>query len=228
MEDEEDLEVLGEQLYDLIYPKHAEIAGKLTGMLLELPGPVLTRMQQDEAMLTEALEKALRALQLPQGPSNTRMSKEEDEASASSDSLGEQLFELVDIYNTGHTQKITGMLLEQHKEAVLHLLSEPSLLEEQVNLALKTLQELGVEETDVSDSSDADDTERLEERLFLLVQEMDAVHSNDITGMLLEMDPAALRQMLNDRTMLEGAVQKAQAALESIWIQEDKEITKSK
>lgn len=31
MEDEEDLEVLGEQLYDLIYPKHAEIAGKLTG-----------------------------------------------------------------------------------------------------------------------------------------------------------------------------------------------------
>ncbi|XP_024236964.1 uncharacterized protein LOC112219701 isoform X2 [Oncorhynchus tshawytscha] len=197
-------------------------------MLLELPGPVLTRMQQDEAMLTEALEKALRALQLPQGPSNTRMSKEEDEASASSDSLGEQLFELVDIYNTGHTQKITGMLLEQHKEAVLHLLSEPSLLEEQVNLALKTLQELGVEETDVSDSSDADDTERLEERLFLLVQEMDTVHSNDITGMLLEMDPAALRQMLSDRTMLEGAVQKAQAALESIWIQEDKEITKSK
>ncbi|XP_055731596.1 uncharacterized protein LOC129819078 isoform X2 [Salvelinus fontinalis] len=186
MEDEEDLEVLGEQLYDLIYPKHAEIAGKLTGMLLELPGPVLTRIQQDEAMLTEALEKALRALQLPQGPSNTRMSKEEDEASASSDSLGEQLFELVDIYNTGHTQKITGMLLEQHKEAVLHLLSEPSLLEEQVNLALKTLQELGVEETDASDSSDADDTERLEERLFLLVKEMNAVHSNDITGKPLD------------------------------------------
>ncbi|XP_023841676.1 uncharacterized protein [Salvelinus sp. IW2-2015] len=228
MEDEEDLEVLGEQLYDLIYPKHAEIAGKLTGMLLELPGPVLTRMQQDEAMLTEALEKALRALQLPQGPSNTKMSKEEDEASASSDSLGEQLFELVDIYNTEHTQKITGMLLEQHKEAVLHLLSEPSLLEEQVNLALKTLQELGVEETDASDSSDADDTERLEERLFLLVKEMNAVHSNDITGMLLEMDPAALRQMLSDRAMLEEAVQKAQAALESLWIQEDKEITKSK
>ncbi|XP_071207686.1 uncharacterized protein [Salvelinus alpinus] len=201
MEDEEDLEVLGEQLYDLIYPKHAEIAGKLTGMLLELPGPVLTRMQQDEAMLTEALEKALRALQLPQGPSNTRMSKEEDEASASSDSLGEQLFELVDIYNTEHTQKITG--------------NQPT-------------DQLGVEETDASDSSDADDTERLEERLFLLVKEMNAVHSNDITGMLLEMDPAALRQMLSDRAMLEEAVQKAQAALESLWIQEDKEITKSK
>lgn len=31
MDEEEDLEALGEQLYNLIYPKHAEIAGKLTG-----------------------------------------------------------------------------------------------------------------------------------------------------------------------------------------------------
>lgn len=35
----------------------------------------------------------------------------------------------------------TGMLLEQHKEAVLNLLSDPKLLEEQVNFALKTLKE---------------------------------------------------------------------------------------
>lgn len=34
--------------------------------------------------------------------------KDEDDVSASSDSLGEQLFELVDVYNTGHSQKITG------------------------------------------------------------------------------------------------------------------------
>lgn len=33
------------------------------------------------------------------------------------------------------------MLLEQHKEAVLNLLSDPKLLEEQVNLAVKTLKE---------------------------------------------------------------------------------------
>lgn len=35
----------------------------------------------------------------------------------------------------------TGMLLEQHKDAVLRLLSDPKLLEEQVNFALKTLKE---------------------------------------------------------------------------------------
>lgn len=34
--------------------------------------------------------------------------KNEDEVSVSSDSMGEQLFELVDVYNTGHSQKITG------------------------------------------------------------------------------------------------------------------------
>ena len=33
-------------------------------MLLELPAPVLSQMLQDEAMLTAAVEKALRALQL--------------------------------------------------------------------------------------------------------------------------------------------------------------------
>lgn len=106
------------------------------------------------------------------------------------------------------------MLLEQHKEAVLNLLSDPTLLEEQVNLALKTLKEQTVEETDVSDSSETDDTERVGEKLFSLVKELDPLHANDITGMLLEMDIAALQQMLSDHTILEVAVRKAQAALE--------------
>ncbi|KAM9841545.1 uncharacterized protein ACBR49_014983 [Aulostomus maculatus] len=212
MDEEKDVDILGEQLYSRIYPKHTEEAGKLTGMLLELPGPVLGQMLQDETMLTSAVEKALRALQVAQEPSKVTC-KDEDDVSESSDSLGEQLFELVNVYNTGHSQKITGMLLEQHKEAVLKLLSDPKLLEEQVNLALKTLTEQTVEETDVSDSSDTDDTERLGERLFSLVEELDPLHANDITGMLLEMESAARHQLLSDRTMLVVAVQKAQAAL---------------
>ncbi|XP_047425255.1 uncharacterized protein LOC124996375 [Mugil cephalus] len=214
MNKEEDLETLGEQLYSLIYPNQKENAGKLTGMLLELPGPVVRQMLHDEAMLAAAVEKALRAVQLPQEPSKATC-KDEDDASISSDSLGDQLFGLVDVYNTGHSQKITGMLLEQHKDAVLNLLSNPRLLEEQVNLALKTLKDENVEETDISDSSDADDTEKLGEKLFSLVKEMDPLRANDITGMLLEMDPAVLQQLLCDQSMLEVAVQKAQAALDS-------------
>ncbi|XP_034047370.1 polyadenylate-binding protein 3 isoform X2 [Thalassophryne amazonica] len=140
--DEDDLETLGEKLYDQIYLRHKETAGKLTGMLLELPCHVLSKMLQDEVMLEGALEKALRALQLAQESSKV-VSKDKDDVSVSSDSLGEQLFELVEVYNTGHSQKITGMLLEQDKEAILNLLSDPKLLEEQMNQALKMLQGIG-------------------------------------------------------------------------------------
>lgn len=38
----------------------------------------------------------------------SKITCKEDDVSVSSDSLGEQLFELVNVYNTGHSQKITG------------------------------------------------------------------------------------------------------------------------
>ncbi|KAM8871995.1 uncharacterized protein ACB058_004094 isoform 2-T2 [Synchiropus picturatus] len=195
-----DAEALGEQLYSRIFPAYKEEAGKLTGMLLELPGPTLHQMLRDERMLTSAVEKAVRALQEPSKLSD----KDEDDASASSDSIGEQLFELVSVYNTGHSQKITGMLLEQEKDVILKLLSNPKLLQEQ-----------NVEETDVSDSSDADDRETLGEKLFSLVEKLDPLRANDLTGMLLEMDSAALLQLLTDRSMLQAAVEKAQTVLDS-------------
>ncbi|KAM9820944.1 uncharacterized protein ACB057_001581 [Neosynchiropus ocellatus] len=208
---DEDVETLGEHLYSRIYPKYKEDAGKLTGMLLELPGPTLHQMLRDEDMLTSAVEKAVRALQEPSKLSD----KDEDDASASSDSVGEQLFELVNVYNTGHSQKITGMLLEQEKKVIVKLLSNPKLLEEQVTFALLTLKEQTVEETDVSDSSDVDDRETLGEKLFSLVEKLDPLRANDITGMLLEMDAAALLQLLADRSMLQAAVEKAQTVLAS-------------
>jgi len=40
-------------------------------------------------------------------------------------------------------------------------------------------------ETDTSDTSDADDTERLGEKIFSLVDELDPLHANDITGDLI-------------------------------------------
>lgn len=212
MDENEEVESLGEKLYPLVYNKHQEQAAKLTGMLLELPGPLLDQILQDEVLLSEALEKAVRALQLAEEPSELTR-EDEDGMSTSSDALGEQLFELVDVHGTGHSQKITGMLLEQHRDVVLKLLSDSRLLDEQVKLALKTLEEQAVEETDASDASDADAAEQLGEELFILVEEMDPLHARDITGMLLELDAVALRRLLGDRAMLELAVHKAQAAL---------------
>ncbi|XP_052443370.1 E3 ubiquitin-protein ligase hyd isoform X2 [Carassius gibelio] len=180
MEDDEDLETLGEKLYDLIYPKYTEMTPKLTGMLLELPASVVSQMLYDEGLLNKALERALSALTSPDN--SDPMSHTDDAASASSDSVGEQLYDLVDLYSTGHTQKITGMLLEQKKEAVLQLLSDHSLLEEQVKIALKTLQEQGDEETDVSDCSDREEVESIGETLFNAVHQLDPTHCADITG----------------------------------------------
>ncbi|KAJ8339049.1 hypothetical protein SKAU_G00358350 [Synaphobranchus kaupii] len=182
MEDQEKTRDAGGKLYGLIYPRHAEMAGKLTGMLLELPGTVLAQILQEEAMLTEALNKALSALELSRGQQVY--------------SLGEQLYKLVEVYNTGLTEKITGMLLEQKKLDVQKLLSDPGLLEEKVNIALKMLEDRqSPEETDVSDFSDPDDTERLGEKLFDVVRQIDAVKCADITGMLLEMDHGTLKQV---------------------------------
>ncbi|XP_059381839.1 E3 ubiquitin-protein ligase hyd-like isoform X1 [Carassius carassius] len=212
MEDDGDLETLGEKLYDLIYPKYTEMTPKLTGMLLELPASVVSQMLYDEGLLNKALERALSAL--TSLDNSDPVSHTDDAASVSSDSVGEQLYDLIDLYNTGHTQKITGMLLEQKKEAVLQLLSDHSLLEEQVKIALKTLQEQGDEETDVSDDSDREEVESIGETLFNAVHQLDPTHCADITGMLLEMDSRMLKQILSNRSMLEVAVQRAKSALE--------------
>ncbi|XP_053503921.1 uncharacterized protein LOC128621930 isoform X1 [Ictalurus furcatus] len=221
MDNEKDLESLGEKLYDLIYPKHADMAPKLTGMLLELPGDVIGQMLQDEALLTKALERALEALH----PDASKPASQADDVdSVSSDSLGEQLYELINLYNTGHTHKLTGMLLEQEKKVVLQLLSDPVLLEEKVNMALKTLQESSCRQSQrETGASDRDEEEVIGERLFALVRDLEPDHCADITGMLLEMDLGTLRQILSDRTMLEVAVQRAKSARENALRQPEPE-----
>ncbi|XP_060791674.1 piggyBac transposable element-derived protein 4 isoform X2 [Neoarius graeffei] len=195
MENEEDLESLGEKLYDLIYPKHADMAPKLTGMLLELPESVISQMLQDEALLTKALERALAALH----PDSSKSQSQADVDSVSSDSLGEQLYELINLYNTGYTQKITGMLLEQEKKLVFQLLSDPVLLEEKVNMALKTLQGSSCRqnqgENDANDGSDLDELEVVGEKLFALVQDIEPAHCADIT---------AIEKIILEMTNLEG------------------------
>lgn len=217
------MDSLGEKLYDVIYPKYTDMTPKLTGMLLELPAPVVNQMLQDKDLLSKAVKRALSAL--TSSDKSEGASQTDDAVSVSSDSLGEQLYDLIDLFNTGHTQKITGMLLEQKKEAVLQLLSNHTLLEEQVKTALKTLKDQGDEVTDVSDSSDTEDVENIGETLFRFVQQLDPAHCADITGMLLEMDSGSLQQILSNRAMLEVAVQKAKSALEGAVSQRQMEMS---
>ncbi|XP_043188971.1 polyadenylate-binding protein 1-A-like isoform X2 [Amphibalanus amphitrite] len=55
-------EELAERLFAALHEQHPQLAGRLTGMLLELPEPELTELLHDRELLTLRTEQALRAL----------------------------------------------------------------------------------------------------------------------------------------------------------------------
>ncbi|XP_072344471.1 uncharacterized protein [Scyliorhinus torazame] len=209
----------GETLYNAIFPQHPELAIKLTGMLLELPVPVLDQMMQDEKLLSAGLQKALNTLQ----DSTEKWQDinkclfefvQGDVDSDSTDSLGDQLYDLVDIHNTGHSEKITGMLLEMGRNEVKKLVSDLQLLEQRIQIAQDALELKMSDERKMSNSSDFDDAkEKLGEKVFEQIEKIDPQNCACITGMLLELDPSAIQMLLTDRLALHIAVEKAQAVL---------------
>ncbi|XP_067825762.1 uncharacterized protein [Heptranchias perlo] len=182
-------------------------------MLLELPVPVLDQMIHDEKLLSAGLQKALSTLQ---SSTEKCMFKivQDDTDSDSTDSLGDQLYDLVDIHNTGHSEKITGMLLELGRNEVKKLVSDSQLLEQKIHIAQEALEQKMPDERKVSNSSDFDDVkEKLGEKIFEQVEKIDPQNCAYITGMLLEIDPSAIQVLLTDRLALHAAVERAQAAL---------------
>lgn len=63
--------------------------------------------------------------------------------------LGEQLYPLVQRFEPGHANKVTGMLLEMDQTEVLHLLESPDALKEKVAEAMAVLQDSVAGESDV-------------------------------------------------------------------------------
>ncbi|XP_067868675.1 uncharacterized protein [Heterodontus francisci] len=188
-------------------------------MLLELPVPMLDQMLEDEKLLSAGLQKALGTLQNSTEKwqdVNKCMFKimEDDTDSDSTDSLGDQLYDLVDIHNTGHSEKITGMLLELGRNEVKKLVSDLQLLEKKIHIAQEAFELEMPDEGKMSNSSDLDDVkEKLGEKIFEQVQKIDPQNCAYITGMLLEIDPSAIQVLLSDRLALQAAVEKGQAAL---------------
>uniref|UniRef100_UPI00398EACD6 uncharacterized protein isoform X2 n=1 Tax=Pristiophorus japonicus TaxID=55135 RepID=UPI00398EACD6 len=205
--------MLGETLYNAIFPQYPEMAIKLTGMLLELPDPVLDQMMHDEKLLSAGLQKALSTLQ---NSTEKCMFKivQDDTDSDSTDSLGEQLYDLVDIHNTGHSEKITGMLLELGRNEVKKLVNDSQLLEQKIDTAQEVLEQKMPNERKVSINSDSDDVkEKLGEKIFEQVEKIDPQNCAYITGMLLEIDPSAIQELLTDRLALQAAVERAKVVL---------------
>ncbi|XP_051893400.1 uncharacterized protein LOC127582268 [Pristis pectinata] len=182
------------------------------GMLLELPAPGLDQMSDGEKPLSAGLQKALSTLQ--DSTEKCLFQTVEDETdSDSTDSLGDQLYDLVDVHGTGHSEKITGMLLELGRNEVKKLVSDPQLLEQKIHVAQEALEQELLRETGASDLDCDNVKERLGEKIFERVEKIDPENCAYITGMLLELDPSAIRMLLTDSSALKGAVQRAQAAL---------------
>uniref|UniRef100_V9KYV4 PABC domain-containing protein n=1 Tax=Callorhinchus milii TaxID=7868 RepID=V9KYV4_CALMI len=209
----EQLNMLGEKLYNAIVPEHPEKAGKLTGMLLELPVTLLEQMVHDEKLLATALHKAFNALQLLTDKCVSK-GEQENMDSDSTDSLGDQLYDLVDIHNTGHSEKITGMLLELGREEVKRLVCDEQLLKQQIDIAWRAVEQVLPDNGPTSEYSEfVDMKESLGEKIFVEVEKIDRQNCANITGMLLEMKASTVQQLLTDRLALQTAVEQAQTAL---------------
>merc|ERR1719412_3548671 len=63
---QEQKQMLGERLFPLIQRQHANLAGKITGMLLEIDNSELLHMLEDQASLQGKVEEAVTVLQAHQ------------------------------------------------------------------------------------------------------------------------------------------------------------------
>merc|ERR1712010_398701 len=63
---QEQKQMLGERLFPLIQRQHADLAGKITGMLLEIDNSELLHMLEDPASLQGKVEEAVTVLQAHQ------------------------------------------------------------------------------------------------------------------------------------------------------------------
>lgn len=61
---QEQKQILGERLYPMIERMHATLAGKITGMLLEIENSELLHMLEDQEALKAKVEEAVAVLQV--------------------------------------------------------------------------------------------------------------------------------------------------------------------
>ena len=119
--------LLGDILYAVINDSEPEEAGKLTGMLLEMEDDDVIRLLCNPPALTQQLLEAKRVLK---GDNKVQAKADSEEQS-----LGDQLFVLVQAANPQRVGKLTGMLLELGDEEVKKLLLSPKLLKENIKEA---------------------------------------------------------------------------------------------
>jgi hypothetical protein len=169
-------QMIGETLFPQIQAQEPVYARKITGMLLEgMDNVSLSKLIAEPNLLTETINEALRQY------------KEAVEPEKQQQLIGEQLYNKVKSSVNPEEQpladKITGMLLGMcNNQKLLHtILESPDAFSYYIKLSIEVLQR---------------EKQNLGEALYPKVQ-LHTTNATKVTGMLLELDPCFVRDLLN-------------------------------
>ncbi|XP_063418192.1 polyadenylate-binding protein 1A-like [Mytilus trossulus] len=142
---------IGEHLFDLILSMYPDLAGKITGMLLEIDNSELFHILESKESLEAKVEEAVAVLrahhvketQLPLTATMLDKFPQQEHKQL----LGERIFPLIQSMYPDLARKITGMLLEIDYSELLHMLESKESLASKVQEAVGVLQAHQANET---------------------------------------------------------------------------------
>ncbi|XP_022111465.1 embryonic polyadenylate-binding protein B-like isoform X2 [Acanthaster planci] len=200
-------QILGEHLYAKVEELHPQQAARLTGVLLEAGNQEVMRMLRDKDLLKRRVKGAKRVI-------DEDFAKGIPHPAFDMESLGERLYDKVQELGSQHCAKVTGMLLELNPDIINNLLTSRSELHKAVQKATATLLNEQPEEQGCQIEMD-EEKQELGEELYCIIEEAHPELASKLTGMLLEMDAAQLRELLDYPSKLNEKVQIALEALKA-------------
>ncbi|XP_071144528.1 polyadenylate-binding protein 1-like isoform X3 [Mytilus edulis] len=142
---------IGEHMFPLIQSMYPDLAGKITGMLLEIDNSELFHILESKKSLEAKVQEAIAVLQAHhakerQLPLTSTMLAEFPQQEHKQ-LFGERLFPLIQSMYPDLAGKITGMLLEIDNSELLHILESKESLASKVQEAIGVLQAHQANET---------------------------------------------------------------------------------
>ncbi|XP_064649739.1 uncharacterized protein LOC135501520 [Lineus longissimus] len=201
---------VGDQLYIKVHSLHADVADKITGMLMECENDQIVSMLNDDSYLEEMVSRAVDVLAEEDSTTDVSYSDSDSDDDTTKEQLGEALYERVAELEPELCGHITGMLLELDNALIREFLESRDSLEEAVAKA-RTEYLLHATGSPAGSSSSEDD--ELSCILFNAVSERCPEIADRITGMLLELDQKVIEKLLDNPKHLDAQVERAKVAL---------------
>lgn len=193
-------EVLCEHVHAIVKAKVPDLSEKVTGMLMECSIKMLTSMLEDENVMNQNINQAVKALKSVGQDVNLPLSEEKQK-------LGDRLFEKVAEMESELCAQITGMLLEMDISKIKRLLEDSSLLESNVTTArIEYLRE--------HHPGSLPTKEELGEEIYEIVSTSYPEEAARITGMLLELDLEELQRLVDNPDHLKSRIEQAFRAMQ--------------